>query len=74
MANITIGSTPAPLTIWVDRCQARILELDGSLDPPEVLDLARALSDRQSCHGLASELAADLLFGGKRSPSAWSDM
>ena len=47
---------------WLERCKARILTHDGSLDVEAVKDLAGALAGRVSCRALAPETAADLLF------------
>jgi hypothetical protein len=47
---------------WLERCKARILAHDDSLEAEAVDDLAGALAGRVSCRALAPETAADLLF------------
>jgi hypothetical protein len=47
---------------WLERCKARILTHDDSLQADAVDDLASALAGRVSCRALAPETAADLLF------------
>jgi hypothetical protein len=56
---------------WVLRCCERISALDSTLDESDVRELGQALADRPSCRALQPERAADLLFEGKLSQSAW---
>ena len=63
---------PAP--DWLDRCCARIAELDPMIARQDVLELAQALLDRPSCRALRPERAAELLFQKKLSPSRWGEL
>jgi hypothetical protein len=56
---------------WLDRCSARIAELDPTIARHDVAELAQALLDRPSCRALRPERAAELLFQKRLSPSRW---
>lgn len=59
---------------WLDRCCAKIAELDPLIAAQDVLDLAQALLDRPSCRALRPERAAELLFQKRLSPSRWGEL
>ena len=56
---------------WLEKCRTRLHQRDELLDPEDVSELAEALWDRLSCRALEPEHAADLLFEGGLSRSAW---
>ena len=72
MQNARSGEISTPE--WLNRCCARILELDSHLAQQDILELAHILSERPSCRALEPERVADLLFESRLSPSGWRNL
>ena len=66
--------TALPTPDWISRCAARMLELDPSLDPGDVLGIVQALAEVPRWRELAPEVAADLTFNEPSLPPAHRDV
>jgi hypothetical protein len=59
---------------WIRRCARKIAEMDSSLAPHDVQELATALAGRASCRALEPERAIELLLDNRRGASQWLEL